>query len=143
VPAVSLARSPLAPGREAISIFYRDTGTGFPVVLLHGGWGYEFYAFERQIAALPELRFIAPDRTGYGKSSRIAELPARFHVAAAVETEGVLDALGITRCALWGHSDGAVIATILALRDPSRYAGIIVEALHVDRVKPDRVRSSR
>jgi pimeloyl-ACP methyl ester carboxylesterase len=85
---------------------------------------------------MSDFRFVAPDRSGYGRSGRIAGLPPRFHVAAAIETEAVLDALGITRCALWGHSDGAVIATILALRDPERYAGVIVEALHVEREKP-------
>jgi len=37
---------------------------------------------------------------------------------------------------LWGHSDGAVIATILALRHPDRYEGIVVEAIHLDREKP-------
>ena len=46
------------------------------------------------------------------------------------------DALGLTRCVLWGHSDGAVIAAILALRQPERYRGIILEALHLDREKP-------
>src|SRR6266704_2920011 len=33
-------------------------------------------------------------------------------------------------------SDGAIIATILALRHPERYDGIIVEAIHLDREKP-------
>jgi pimeloyl-ACP methyl ester carboxylesterase len=136
VPVVHLARSPLAPDREGLDVYYRDVGAGFPIVLLHGGWGYEFYPFDAAIAAMPDRRFVIPDRTGYGKSTPADALPPRFHVAAAHETELLLDALAIQRCVLWGHSDGAVIATILALRDPTRYAGIIVEALHVDRVKP-------
>ena len=77
-----------------------------------------------------------PDRTGYGRSPRLAALPARFHQAAAVEHAATLDALGIARCAIWGHSDGAVIAAIMALREPSRFSAIILEALHVDRRKP-------
>lgn len=133
---VRVERSPLAAG-SSVEIHVRDVGPrdGFPVVLLHGGWGYEFYPFDRQIAAMPGYRFIAPDRTGYGKSTPIDALPPHFHDAAAGETEAVLDALGITRCCLWGHSDGAIIATILALRHPERYAGIIVEAIHLDRPK--------
>lgn len=63
-------------------------------------------------------------------------MPPRFHAAAARETETLLDALGIDRCALWGHSDGAVIAILLALRAPERYSGVIVEAIHLDRLKP-------
>ena len=106
-----------------------------PLVLLHGGWGYEFYPHDDAIATL-DRRFVIPDRTGYGGSPHIADLPPDFHVAAAVETEKLLAKLGIRRSVLWGHSDGAVIATILALRDPDRYDGIIVEAIHMNREKP-------
>jgi pimeloyl-ACP methyl ester carboxylesterase len=81
-------------------------------------------------------RVVIPDRTGYGRSTPIAELPARFHEAAAIESERFLDAIGIERCVIWGHSDGAVIAAIMGLRDPARYRGIVLEALHRDRVKP-------
>ena len=105
------------------------------MVLLHGGWGYGFYPHADAIAKL-DRRFLIPDRTGYGGSPHIAELPPKFHLAAAIETEKFLDALGVQRSVLWGHSDGAVIATILALRDPERYAGIVVEAIHLDREKP-------
>jgi pimeloyl-ACP methyl ester carboxylesterase len=118
-------------------LYYRDLGAGdsVPIVVLHGGWGYAFYPFDDAIAGLAR-RFVIPDRSGYGQSPPLAELPPNFHTSAAAETEGLLAALGITRCVLWGHSDGAVIAVILALRHPERYAGIIVEALHLDREKP-------
>ena len=137
MPVVTIARSLLAPRRESVDIYYRDVGAGSPpIILLHGGWGYEFYPFDTAIGAMPDRRFVIPDRTGYGKSTAVDSLPPGFHVAAAQETEALLDALAIERCIVWGHSDGAVIATILALRAPTRCAGIIVEALHVDRVKP-------
>jgi pimeloyl-ACP methyl ester carboxylesterase len=104
-------------------------------VILHGGWGYAFYPYDDAIAKLGR-RFVVPDRTGYGRSPHIAGLPPRFHAAAATETEKLLDAIGIDRCVLWGHSDGAVIATLLALRSPGRYDAVVVEAIHVDRTKP-------
>jgi len=104
-------------------------------VILHGGWGYGYYPHDDAIATL-DRRFVIPDRTGYGMSPRIAALPPKFHVAAAIETERLLDALGVGRCALWGHSDGAVIATLMALRSPDRYSAIVVEAIHLDREKP-------
>ena len=128
--------SPLARGPSQIA--YREHGPrdGVAVVHLHGGWGYEIYGVQPQLAALPELRFVIPDRTGYGGSTRIDELPPRFHEAAAIETERFLDAIGIEKCVVWGHSDGAVIAAILGLRDPARYRGIVLEALHRDREKP-------
>ncbi|HEX3474613.1 MAG TPA: alpha/beta fold hydrolase [Kofleriaceae bacterium] len=138
MPYVEIAESPLLPGTRPIEVYVRDVGPpdGAPLLVLHGGWGYEFYPFDAQIAALPERRFVIPDRTGYGKSRRITALPPRFHQAAAVEHEAMLDALGIERCAIWGHSDGAIIAAIMALRRPSRVTALIVEALHVEREKP-------
>jgi pimeloyl-ACP methyl ester carboxylesterase len=128
--------SPLLPGTRPIELRYHEAdGRGAPIILLHGGWGYGFYAHDDAIAKL-DRRFVIPDRTGYGGSPHIAQMPPKFHVAAAVETEKLLDTLGIRRSVLWGHSDGAVIATILALRHPERYDGIIVEAIHLDREKP-------
>jgi pimeloyl-ACP methyl ester carboxylesterase len=127
--------SPLLPGARPIELHYRDGGTGTPLVILHGGWGYGFYPHDDAIAKL-DARFVIPDRTGYGRSPHIALLPPKFHVAAAVETEKLLDARAIERCVVWGHSDGAVIATLLALRAPERYRGIVVEAIHLDRKKP-------
>jgi pimeloyl-ACP methyl ester carboxylesterase len=126
--------SPLLPGTRPIEIHYQDGGRGAPIVLLHGGWGYGFYPHDDAIAKL-DRRFVIPDRTGYGGSPHVEELPPKFHVAAAIETEKLLDVLGVERSVLWGHSDGAVIATILALRHPERYEGVIVEAIHLDRVK--------
>jgi pimeloyl-ACP methyl ester carboxylesterase len=131
----TIAEAPLLPGTRPIALHYRDGGQGAPLVILHGGWGYGYYPYDDAIAKL-DRRFVIPDRTGYGRSPRVAGFPPRFHAAAAIETERLLDGLGIARCALWGHSDGAVIATLLALRDPDRYSGLIVEAIHLDRAKP-------
>jgi len=138
VPYVQIAESPLLPGTRPIELYVREVGPqgGAPLLVLHGGWGYEFYPFDAQIAALPERRFVIPDRTGYGKSRRIAALPPWFHQAAAVEHAAMLDAMAIERCAIWGHSDGAIIAAIMALRQPARVTALIVEALHVERAKP-------
>ena len=128
--------SPLLPGTRPIELRYQEAGgRGAPIVLLHGGWGYGFYPHDDAIEKL-DRRFVIPDRTGYGGSPHIAELSPKFHVAAAIETETLLDALGIGHSVLWGHSDGAVIATILAQRNPERYDGVVVEAIHLDREKP-------
>jgi len=127
--------SPLLPATRPIRLHYREGGAGAPLVILHGGWGYGFYPHDDAIAQL-ERRFIIPDRSGYGGSPHISALPPKFHIAAAIETETLLGALGVERPVLWGHSDGAVVATIMALRAPERYDGLIVEAIHLDRQKP-------
>ncbi len=134
---IDLAESPLAPGVSPVRIHYRDAGRGAPLVFLHGGWGYAAYACDRQIDALaPTRRIVVPDRTGYGASGRIADFPDDFHPRAGVETMKVVDALGLERPVLWGHSDGAIIALQLALAHPDRLAGVIVEATHLYRRKP-------
>ena len=46
-----------------------------------------------------------------------------------------MDALGIERAVLWGHSDGAVIAVHAVLRRRT-VAGMVLEALHLIADKP-------
>ena len=142
MPHLLIPRSPLAPGRSPIRIGYRDSAAdrqrdhGQTLVVLHGGWGAGIYPFDRQTAALDRHRVIVPDRTGYGRSGTIDVQPLDFHQRAATETLGVLDALGLGRVSLWGHSDGAVIAFKVALTAPERVDRIVAEATHFFRRKP-------
>jgi 3-oxoadipate enol-lactonase len=119
------------------SILHREFGQGTPLLFLHGGWGYEMYPFDVQIDALQNrFRILIPDRTGYGKSARVASFPRGFHERAAEEMRSFLDALGINRCVLWGHSDGAVTAVRMGIAQPNRFSAMILEAIHYDRCKP-------
>jgi pimeloyl-ACP methyl ester carboxylesterase len=137
VPFTTINESPLVPGNGPVTIHYREAGSGQPLVFLHGGWGYEVYPFDLQIQAFGnEYHILIPDRSGYGRSPRIGELPADFHRRAAVEMTRWLDALEIERPILWGHSDGAVIAAWMGMQTPERVAGVILEAFHLLRVKP-------
>ncbi len=137
MPTVEIPSSPLAPGVSPVRIHYRDAGAGPPLVVLHGGWGTAIYPFDRQIAALGhDHRIVIPDRTGYGQSGRLAAQEVDFHQRAAAETFGVIDALGLDRPVLWGHSDGAVISLLMGLAHPDRLAALIVEATHLYRSKP-------
>jgi pimeloyl-ACP methyl ester carboxylesterase len=137
VPFVALAHSPLADDGPA-RIFYREYGSGaHTLIILHGGWGYTIYPFDRAIDTLAHtFRIVVPDRSGYGQSGRLRTLPADFHDRAAAETFAVIDHLGIAQPAVWGHSDGAVIAAKMALDRPAALSGILLEALHYRRDKP-------
>ena len=118
-------------------LFCRESGRGFPLLFLHGGWGYSLYPFDRQIAELSDrFRILIPDRAGYGQTGRIAEFPRGFHETAAAEMRRLLNKLRIDRCVLWGHSDGAVTAVRMGIAQPQRFPAIIVEAIHYDRRKP-------
>lgn len=137
MPKISIDHSPLAPERREVEIFYRESGQGSVMIHLHGGWGYGVYPFDRQIEAFQnDFRIIIPDRSGYGRSMRMKNFPADFHLCASQEMMRVLDAIGIERAVLWGHSDGAVIAAMMGLSAPDRFAGLILEAFHLYRDKP-------
>ncbi len=137
MPTVTLSESPSIPGASPVPIHYREFGEGPPLVYLHGGWGYEAYPFDRQIEVFQDShRILIPDRTGYGKSLKIADFPVDFHRRAAEETRLFLDALEIEKAVLWGHSDGSVIAAMMAIEWPDRVSGVILEAFHYYRVKP-------
>jgi pimeloyl-ACP methyl ester carboxylesterase len=137
VPLIQLSSSPLAPGISPVRVFYRDSGAGRPILILHGGWGFDIYPFERQINALgSRCRVIVPDRTGYGQSGRLERQETDFHHRAATETFALIAALQIDRPIVWGHSDGAVIAILMGLTDPDRLSGLILEATHFLRRKP-------
>ena len=137
MPHIDLTASALAPGVSPVRVYYRDAGAGRPIVILHGGWGYEIYPFDRQIAALSvDHRVIVPDRTGYGGSGRLERQETDFHQRAAAETFAAIEAMKLDRPIVWGHSDGAVIALLMGLSDPDRLSGIIVEAAHLFRIKP-------
>jgi pimeloyl-ACP methyl ester carboxylesterase len=73
---------------------------------------------------------------GYGKSGVLDALPRGFHRLMAEETFAVMDALDVREAALWGHSDGAVIAAWMALLAPERVRAVVLEALHFFTRKP-------
>jgi pimeloyl-ACP methyl ester carboxylesterase len=137
LPHAHIQGSPLVPEISPVPIFYREFGQGAPLVFLHGGWGYEIYPFQSQVDEFgSSFRIIIPDRSGYGRSLRISTFPVDFHRRAAIEMARFLDSLEIKRPVLWGHSDGAVIAVLMALENPDLYSAIILEAFHYYRVKP-------
>jgi pimeloyl-ACP methyl ester carboxylesterase len=131
---VELSNSPHAAGIRPVRIVYRDVGGGEPLVFLHGGWGYGVYPITQQIKAFKnKVRFIIPDRSGYGRSTPVsAPMPIDFHQRAAEETLLVLDKLGIQRAMFWGHSDGAVIAAKIGLTAPERCERLLLEAFHFE-----------
>lgn len=133
-----MAHSPHAPNIRPVAIHYREYGSGRPLLILHGGWGYGVYPYDRQIELLQnEFRILIPDRSGYGHSTHIIEeMPLDFHNRAAEETFAFLDALGIQKAALWGHSDGSVIAAKMGLLAPQRCQCVILEAFHLLKKKP-------
>lgn len=123
--------------------------TGPPIVLLHG-FGASTATWvpmaEPLRRALPNRRIVAVDRLGFGRSDRprrpvggwgAGGSPYRPSTAGP-HTLAVLDALGIERAVLVGHSAGAVAAVLVALEAPDRVAGLglVAPALLTDGPPP-------
>ncbi|HEY2502305.1 MAG TPA: alpha/beta fold hydrolase [Mycobacterium sp.] len=109
-------------------IFVADTGTGPPVVLLHGGGpgasGVSNYS--RNIDALAEnFRVIVPDMPGYGRSAKGVDRSDPFGYLAD-HIRGMLDELGIDRAHLVGNSYGGSCALRLALDTPHRVDRLVL-----------------
>jgi lipase len=87
------------------------------VLALHGVTGHGARFRDLAERGLPELRWLAPDLRGHGRSTWDAPWGAEQHVE---DLLAVLDAEGIERCAVVGHSFGGFLATHLAAMAPQR-----------------------
>jgi pimeloyl-ACP methyl ester carboxylesterase len=104
---------------------YREAGQGNPVVMVPGlGLSSRFYKHSYATFARAGFRFIVPDLPGTGETPG----PRNGVDADAVSTflMEFTEALGLTRAVFIGHSLGAQSVLLLAMRAPSRVAGIVL-----------------
>lgn len=100
------------------TFFYTDTGTGDPVLFIHGlTWDHTLW--EHQVAALSgSYRCIAVDLIGHGQTPDVDHEYSFFDLAGYMA--GFLDALGVERAHVAGLSMGGMTAMPLALEHPGR-----------------------
>ena len=90
---------------------------GRTVVLLHGGNFFaEYWADTIEVLRNEGFRVIATDRIGYGRSSKPI-VPYTLHDM-ALHTKMVLEAEGISKAAIVGHSMGGMVASRFAFAYP-------------------------
>jgi pimeloyl-ACP methyl ester carboxylesterase len=95
-----------------------------PLVLLHG-WGASHKCWRHALTAFsPRRRCIAPDLPGFGLSRGCRQ--GGSIEAYADWMDAFLDALGLDRVALAGHSMGGTIALRYALKRPERVARLVL-----------------
>ncbi len=116
---------------DGARIWYASYGSGFPVILLHGGLGHSGN-FGYQVPALLDAgyRVVAIDSRGHGRSTRDSR-PYTYHVMAS-DVSAVMDALNIKKAGFVGWSDGACIAMVLASQAPDRAAGVFFFGCNMD-----------
>ncbi len=104
-----------------------DAADTLPVVFIHGLFG-STYTWRHSLNALRDadgLRGIAFDRPGAGLSAKPIDADYS-HPAHADFSVALLDALGIERAVIVGHSAGGSVAAHLALRHPDRVAALVL-----------------
>jgi len=101
-------------------------GRGVPLVFFHG-IGMNSHVYLRLLSRLPQLGFlvVAVDAPGHGDTFRPAP-GARSFAARMAATNEILDALGIQRALLVGHSMGGRTAAELAASRPERALGVVL-----------------
>lgn len=95
-----------------------------PTVLLVHGVTASHLAWPYLVDRLPGVRVVAPDLRGRGHSNQIAG-PAGM-AAHAADLAALLDAAGIERTVVVGHSMGAFVAVVFAHRHPERVSRLVL-----------------
>jgi pimeloyl-ACP methyl ester carboxylesterase len=109
---------------NGINIHYLQSGKGFDVVLLHGLGGNLAVWFLKLVDQLRrDFRFTACDLRGHGKS----DMPPTGYTTdnMAEDLRGLLDALGMEKVHLVGHSWGADIAMHFTILYPERVKKLV------------------
>lgn len=111
-------------------IAYAVTGSGDPVVLVHGGdANSEHWAFQ-VLALADQYQVILLDSRGHGRSPYNGE-PLTY-AQLADDVLALLDLLEVERAHLVGWSDGGIIGIDLALRHPERLRKVVAFGANAD-----------
>ena len=108
-----------------LRVHYLQTGSGPPLVLLHGGLATAEMSWNTPLSLLAEdFQLVAPDTRAHGGTNHPGgELS---YPQFADDLAAFLDAVGIDRPVLIGHSDGGQTALEFGLRYPGRAAGLVL-----------------
>ena len=109
---------------DDLRLAYDDTGSGAPVILVHG------YPFNRslwtgQVAALSKThRVITPDLRGFGDSESSSGVATMTRMAE--DLVGLMDALGISTATFGGLSMGGYVVLAFCKRFAARISGLVL-----------------
>jgi proline iminopeptidase len=96
---------------DGYNINVEEVGSGFPLIVLHGGPGLDHSMFRPYLDPLgDEFRLLYVDERGQGRSGRVDPTTLSLEVFAR-DVDLLAEALGLDGFALLGHSFGAIIAT--------------------------------
>ena len=98
---------------NGIEMYYEKTGEGRPLVLVHGN-GADHKTFQNSIELLNKhFTVYAVDSRGHGQSSKVGEL---HYTDMADDMTAFMEQLDLKDVVYFGHSDGAIIGLLAAMR---------------------------
>lgn len=119
------------PGGERVRCAATGPLTGVPIVLVHG-WGASLYGYRQVLPVLAAdgCRAVAVDLHGYPIGSPPAPKGSRRHTTGAMTERlaAILDALGLERPILVGHSMAGRLVLDYVFENPERVRGAAVLA---------------
>lgn len=96
---------------DGYKINVEEIGSGFPLIVLHGGPGLDHSMFRPYLDSIgDEFRLLYVDERGQGRSERVDPTTLSLEVFAR-DVDLLADALELDSFALLGHSFGAIITT--------------------------------
>src|SRR6266542_3572930 len=96
---------------DGYNLNVEELGSGFPLIVLHGGPGLDHSMFRPYLDPLgDEFRVLYVDERGQGRSQRVDPATLSLDVFAR-DVDLIAEALELPAFALLGHSFGAIIAT--------------------------------
>ncbi len=120
---------------NAIQIHYEKSGSGQPLILLHGN-GESNRIFDKAIPILSQhFTVYALDTRGHGKSGKVDS----YHYAdMAEDVRCFIETLGLQKPILYGFSDGGIIGLMLAAQHPNLLSRLITSGVNI---RPDGIRN--
>lgn len=112
---------------NTIKLHVEDSGINAPALVFLHYWGGSSQTWRHVIRALtPAFRSIAIDQRGWGQSDK----PSGAYTldTLADDAQGLIESLHLDKYILVGHSMGGKVAQLLASRQPTGLAGLVLVA---------------
>jgi aminoacrylate hydrolase len=108
------------------ALYYEDVGSGHPIFFIPGFGGLGSFWRNQVDFFKRRFRVITIDQRGAGASARSRQDYSLAQMSDDVRA--VMDAAGLDRAILVGHSTGGAIAQSLAVEIPERISGILISS---------------
>lgn len=110
---------------DGASLYVETLGGGPALLFLNGGFGNNDRVRPFLEALARRFTVVAPEARGHGRSGLGNGVPLTYG-RMALDAVRVLDALGLRRVGVFGHSDGGCLGLHLLLDHPERLTGVIL-----------------